>query len=64
MSAHHAPDVDLIGHEETDAEIGPLVRAGADFIALGEEVVWSAAEGPAAALSAASVHLGIPERVL
>jgi thiamine-phosphate pyrophosphorylase len=45
-------------------EIGPLVRAGADFIALGEEVVWSAAEGPAAALSAASVHLGIPERVL
>jgi hypothetical protein len=26
MSAHHAPDVDLIGHEETDAEIGPLVR--------------------------------------
>ena len=26
MSAHHAPDVDLIGHEETDAEIGPLIR--------------------------------------
>ena len=26
MSAHRAPDVDVIGHEETDAEIGPLIR--------------------------------------
>jgi thiamine-phosphate pyrophosphorylase len=44
-------------------EIAPLVRAGADFIALGEEVVWSTADGPAAALAAASVHLEVPERV-
>ncbi len=26
MSAHHAPDVDVIGHEESDADIGPLIR--------------------------------------
>jgi hypothetical protein len=26
MSEHHEHDADLVGHEETDAEVGPLVR--------------------------------------
>jgi thiamine-phosphate pyrophosphorylase len=34
-------------------EIAELVSAGADFIALGEEVVWRQAEGSAAAVAAA-----------
>lgn len=42
-------------------EIDPLVRAGADFIALGEEAVWNAAEGPQAALAAATARLGVAE---
>lgn len=44
-------------------EIAPLVRAGADFIALGEEIVWNAAEGPAAAMAAAAKHLDVGELV-
>jgi thiamine-phosphate pyrophosphorylase len=54
------PCVAYAAHVE---EIAPLVRAGADFIALGEEVVWNAADGPVAALTAASVHLEVAERV-
>lgn len=42
-------------------EIEPLVQAGADFIALGEEVVWRAPDGPARALVAAMVHLTVAE---
>ncbi|MCC6947761.1 MAG: thiamine phosphate synthase [Bradyrhizobiaceae bacterium] len=42
-------------------EIEPLVRAGADFIALGSETVWNAAEGPAAALAAAARHIEVTE---
>ena len=42
-------------------EIEPLVRGGADFIALGEEIVWSSAAGPEAALAAAGSHLGVAE---
>ena len=42
-------------------EIEPLVEAGADFIALGEEAVWQAPEGPARALVAAMVHLAVAE---
>jgi thiamine-phosphate pyrophosphorylase len=44
------PCVAYAGHVD---EIAHLVRAGADFIALGEEVVWSEAEGSAAAVAAA-----------
>ena len=44
-------------------EIPPLVQAGADFIALGEEVIWNAPEGPATALAAATLHLGAAEPV-
>ena len=42
-------------------EIEPLVRAGADFVALGEEAVWNSAEGPKAALAAANARLGVAE---
>ena len=42
-------------------EIEPLVEAGADFIALGEEAVWQAPEGAARALVAAMVHLAVAE---
>jgi thiamine-phosphate pyrophosphorylase len=44
-------------------EIETLVRAGADFIALGEEVIWNSPAGPAAALAAASVRLDASEPV-
>jgi thiamine-phosphate pyrophosphorylase len=43
-------------------EIAPLARAGADFIALGEEIVWSASD-PASALAAAGAQLLVAERV-
>jgi thiamine-phosphate pyrophosphorylase len=42
-------------------EIEPLVEAGADFIALGEEAVWNAPQGAARALVAAMVHLAVAE---
>jgi thiamine-phosphate pyrophosphorylase len=44
-------------------EIPPLVQAGADFIALGDEVIWNAPEGPSAALAAATLRLGAAEPV-
>jgi thiamine-phosphate pyrophosphorylase len=43
-------------------EIGPLVRSGADFIALGEEVVWNAKD-IAAALTTANLGLDAAELV-
>jgi thiamine-phosphate pyrophosphorylase len=52
------PCVAYAGHLD---EIDPLVRAGADFIALGEEVVWKAPDGPAMTLAAATVHLAVAE---
>jgi thiamine-phosphate pyrophosphorylase len=42
-------------------EMEDLVAAGADFIALGEEAVWNAPDGPARALAAAMVHLAVAE---
>jgi len=44
-------------------EIETLVRAGADFIALGEEVIWNSPAGPAGALAAAAVRLDASEPV-
>ena len=41
--------------------IEPLVEAGADFIALGEEAVWNSPDGPARVLIAAMVHLAVAE---
>jgi thiamine-phosphate pyrophosphorylase len=54
------PCVAYAGHLE---EISHLVRAGADFIALGEEVVWHEADGSAAAIAAAVDGLDIFEPV-
>jgi thiamine-phosphate pyrophosphorylase len=42
-------------------EIEPLVEAGADFVALGEEAIWNAPDGPARTLVAAMVHLAVAE---
>lgn len=42
-------------------EMDDLAQAGADFIALGEESIWSAQEGPVRALAAAMVHLAVTE---
>jgi thiamine-phosphate pyrophosphorylase len=42
-------------------EMEELVAAGADFIALGEEAVWTAPDGHARALAAAMVHLAVAE---
>jgi thiamine-phosphate pyrophosphorylase len=54
------PGVAFAGHID---EIPPLVQAGADFIALGDEVIWNAPEGPSAALAAATLRLGAAEPV-
>lgn len=52
------PCVAYAGHLD---EVGPLVTAGADFIALGEEAIWNAQEGHGRALAAAMVHLTVAE---
>jgi thiamine-phosphate pyrophosphorylase len=44
-------------------EIATLVQAGADFIAVGDELIWNAPEGPAVALAAAAIHLDLAETV-
>lgn len=44
-------------------EIAPLVAAGAEFIALGEETIWRAPEGVARAMAAAALHLAMTEPV-
>ncbi len=52
-----------IAYAASESEIPPLVRAGADFIALGDEALWSAADEPAAVLARLSVHLDAAEKV-
>lgn len=54
------PCIAYAAHEN---EIAPLVRAGADFVALGEEALWNAKEEPAAVLAKLSVHLDASEKV-
>jgi thiamine-phosphate pyrophosphorylase len=49
--------IPCIGYAATQEEIAPLVQTGTDYVALGEEAVWNAPEGPATALAAASKHL-------
>lgn len=44
-------------------EVAELARAGADFIALGEEAIWNVPEGPATALVAAADRLNAAELV-
>ena len=41
-------------------QIGPLVSAGADFVAVGD-FIWSGPQGPATALNAAIEKLRVPE---
>jgi thiamine-phosphate pyrophosphorylase len=50
-----------IGYAASADEVAALARAGADFIALGDWI-WTHAEGPAAAVSAAAAHLAEPVR--
>lgn len=54
------PCVAYAGRNE---EIEYFVRAGADFIGLGGELVWDAPEGPVAALQAAAKRLATVEPV-
>jgi thiamine-phosphate pyrophosphorylase len=53
--------IPCIGYAAKLDEMEDLVAAGADFIALGEEAVWNAPDGPARALAAAMVHLAVAE---
>lgn len=52
--------VPCVGFAGTLSEIGPLVTAGADFVALGDNV-WSDPRGAAAALEEASRQIAAPE---
>lgn len=53
-----------IAYAGAESEIRGLVRAGADFVALGEEALWSVKGEPAALLAKCGVHLDISEKVL
>jgi thiamine-phosphate pyrophosphorylase len=50
-----------IGYAASADEVAAQVQAGADFIALGDWI-WTYAQGPAAAVSAAAAHLAEPVR--
>lgn len=52
-----------IAYAASESEIPGLVRAGADFVALGEEALWNAKDDPAATLAKFSVHLEAAEKV-
>jgi thiamine-phosphate pyrophosphorylase len=52
-----------IAYAGAESEIRGLVRAGADFVALGEEVLWNAKGDPAALLAKFALHLNTPEKV-
>lgn len=52
--------VPCVGFAGKPDEIGPLIAAGADFVALGDSV-WSDPRGPAAAVAEASQLLAVPE---
>jgi thiamine-phosphate pyrophosphorylase len=52
--------VPCVGFAVGSHEIGPLVAAGADFIAVGDGI-WSDPRGAAAALAEAARQLGAPE---
>ena len=53
--------IPCVAYAANASEIDPLVRAGADFIAVGEEIIWSAPD-PASALATASAQLPVTER--
>jgi thiamine-phosphate pyrophosphorylase len=55
--------VPCIAYAARTDEIAPLVRAGADFIAIGDEIAWNATGDVAAALAAAGSKLEAAELV-
>jgi thiamine-phosphate pyrophosphorylase len=55
-------EVPCVGFANSLEEVGPLVQAGADFIALGE-FVWKDGDGPAALIREAARHLRLVELV-
>lgn len=55
--------IPCVAYAAETGEIAPLARAGADYIALGEETIWSSALGPAKALAAAAAFLPAKEPV-
>jgi thiamine-phosphate pyrophosphorylase len=52
-------EIPCVGYAATLDELGPLVAAGADFVAVGESI-WSDPRGPAAAVADAAARLGVP----
>lgn len=52
-----------IAYAGNESEIPHLVQAGADFVALGEEALWSVKDEPATVLSKLAKHLDLPEKV-
>jgi thiamine-phosphate pyrophosphorylase len=50
-----------IGYAASPDEVAPLAQAGADFVALGDWI-WTHAQGPAAAVTAAAARLAEPVR--
>jgi thiamine-phosphate pyrophosphorylase len=55
-------EIPCIGFAMEPSEIGPLARAGADFVAVGGSL-WEDARGPAAAVAAAAAQLDLSETV-
>jgi len=52
-------EIPCVGYAATLDEVGPLVTAGADFVAVGDSV-WNDPRGPAAAVADAATRLGVP----
>ena len=55
-------EVPCVGYAATLAEVGPLAKAGADFVALGPDL-WNDPRGAAAAITEAAQRLAAPEVV-
>ena len=53
-------EIPCVGFAATLDEVGPLAAAGADFVALGENI-WDDPRGPAAAVAEAATRLGLLE---
>lgn len=52
-----------VGFAASFEEIGPLVAAGADFVAVGD-FIWNDPRGPAAAIAAATERFALPEKTV
>jgi thiamine-phosphate pyrophosphorylase len=53
-------EIPCVGYAATLDEVGLLVAAGADFVAVGESI-WNDPRGPAAAIADATAKLGVRE---